>query len=230
MTEFHNKRFPGESDDYRMARNELLAAEIDLRRRVADVATLRQKLPPGGAIKEDYVFEEEPGDLSQQDHVGQSNFSDLFAADKDTLVIYSFMYDDAGDPCSMCTAFLDNLNASAPAITQRVNLAIVAKAPIKKIRNFARQRDWHDLRLLSSANNSYNIDYAAETPDGGQIPPLNVFTKSAEGICHAYSTELLYAKSEPGQHFRHVDSIWPIWNMLDFVPGGRGTDWYPQIR
>ncbi|MHA1571808.1 MAG: DUF899 family protein [Alphaproteobacteria bacterium] len=230
MTEFHNERFPGESDTYRAARNELLAAEIDLRRRVAKVATMRHNLPPGGAIKEDYIFEKGGNDLAQQDNPTQTNFSDLFAADKNTLVVYSFMYDDMSDPCPMCTALLDNLDASAPFIAQRVNMAIVAKAPIKKIRDFARQRGWRNLRLLSSANNSYNIDYVAEHPDGGQIPPLNVFTKGPEGIRHAYCTELLYAKSEPGQHPRHVDSIWPIWNMLDLVPDGRGTDWYPQIR
>ncbi len=230
MTEFHDQRFPGESDDYRVARNALLAAEIELRRHVADVATMRQNLPSGGNIKEDYVFAEGAEDLSQLDPIAQTKCSDLFATDKDTLVIYSFMYDDTSDPCPMCTAMLDSLNASAPFVTQRVNMAIVAKAPIEKIRGFARQRDWRNLRLLSSANNSYNTDYAAETADGGQIPPLNVFTKGRDGIRHAYSTELLYAKSEPGQQPRHVDSIWPIWNMLDLVPGGRGADWYPQIR
>ena len=229
MTEFHNERFPGESDTYRAARNELLAAEIELRRHVAEVAAMRQNLPPGGGIKQDYVFEEGAKDIAEQDSIAQTNFSQLFAMGKDTLVIYSFMYDDTSDPCPMCTAMLDNLNASAPFITQRVNLAIVAKASIKRIRNYARQRDWQNLRLLSSGNNSYNIDYVAERPGGGQIPPLNVFTKSPEDIRHAYSTELLYAESEPRQHPRHVDSIWPIWNMLDLVPGGRGTDWYPQI-
>ena len=49
MTEFHNERFPGESDTYRAARNELLAAEIELRRHVAEVAAMRQTCPPAAA-------------------------------------------------------------------------------------------------------------------------------------------------------------------------------------
>jgi predicted dithiol-disulfide oxidoreductase (DUF899 family) len=28
---------------------------------------------------------------------------------------------------------------------------------------------------------------------------------------------------------RHVDSIWPLWNVFDLTPDGRGTDWYPRL-
>jgi len=48
--------FPGESAEYRAARDELLAAEIDLRRRTEAVAALRRELPPGGVVAQDYVF------------------------------------------------------------------------------------------------------------------------------------------------------------------------------
>jgi predicted dithiol-disulfide oxidoreductase (DUF899 family) len=43
-------RFPGESPDYRHARDELLKAEIDFRKRVEDLAALRRKLPLGGEV------------------------------------------------------------------------------------------------------------------------------------------------------------------------------------
>jgi predicted dithiol-disulfide oxidoreductase (DUF899 family) len=23
--------------------------------------------------------------------------------------------------------------------------------------------------------------------------------------------------------------IWPLWNLLDFTPEGRGADWYPSL-
>ncbi len=38
MAHLHTFRFPGESDSYRSTRDELLQAEIDLRRRVEEVA------------------------------------------------------------------------------------------------------------------------------------------------------------------------------------------------
>jgi predicted dithiol-disulfide oxidoreductase (DUF899 family) len=64
-------RFPGENDIYRRARNQLLQAEIDLRRRVEEVAALRRQLPMGGEIPENYVFEEGVADLSdtQKDRI-----------------------------------------------------------------------------------------------------------------------------------------------------------------
>jgi hypothetical protein len=50
--------FPGESDEYRVARDELLARERDLRRALEDVAIARRALPPGGKVPDDYVFRE----------------------------------------------------------------------------------------------------------------------------------------------------------------------------
>ncbi len=28
---------------------------------------------------------------------------------------------------------------------------------------------------------------------------------------------------------RHVDLLWPLWNLFDLTPEGRGTDWYPKL-
>ena len=30
-------------------------------------------------------------------------------------------------------------------------------------------------------------------------------------------------------HARHIDLLWPLWNVLDLTPEGRGTDWYPKL-
>jgi predicted dithiol-disulfide oxidoreductase (DUF899 family) len=81
-----------------------------------------------------------------------------------------------------------------------------------------------NLRLLSSRNNSYNRDYHAESPDGEQSPVLNVFTRDGGGIRHRWATELMSAPRDEGEEPRHLDSIWPIWNVLDMTPGGRGSD------
>lgn len=52
----HKARFPGESDEYRRARDELLDAEIALRRQVEAVAAQRRALPLGGPVPVDYPF------------------------------------------------------------------------------------------------------------------------------------------------------------------------------
>ena len=172
-------RFPGESREYREARSRLLAAEIELRRMTERVAAQRRALPRGGAVPEDYVFEEAaPG-------AGQVRFSELFAPGKDTLVVYSFMFPRfsgdtrpgpaegetarlprAGTPCPSCTSILDSLDGAAGHLASRLNLVVAAKSDPARIRAFARERGWRHLRLMSSRNNTYNRDYHAEARDG----------------------------------------------------------------
>ncbi len=43
-------RFPNESDEYRRARDALLAEEIELRRHIERVAEQRRALPAGGTV------------------------------------------------------------------------------------------------------------------------------------------------------------------------------------
>jgi predicted dithiol-disulfide oxidoreductase (DUF899 family) len=223
-------RFPGESADYRAARDALLAAERDLRQQVEQVAELRRKLPLGGELPEDYAFEEGAADLADATTVVRVKLSDLFREGLDTLALYNFMYGPAmKQACPMCTSFLDSLNGTAPHAAQRLNLAVVAKSPIGRIREFARRRGWHNLRLLSSAGNTYNRDYHGESADGGQMPVLSLFVRRGGRIYHSYSTELAFAPPEPGQNQRHIDMMWPLWNLLDLTPEGRGADWYPRL-
>lgn len=229
MGPFHDKRFPGESEAYRKRRDELLNAEIELRRQIEEVARMRRDLPPGGPIPEDYRFEEGGADLDDRETVREVRLSELFREGKTTLLVYSFMFaPDAETPCTSCTSILDGLNGQARHFLDRINFVAVAKAPIRMFREWARQRGWDHLRLLSSYRNTYNRDYFGESEQGAQWPALNVFVNAGDGIRHFYNTELLYAPSEEGQNARHVDLIWPLWNLLDYTPEGRGTDWYPR--
>ena len=218
----HSIRFPGERDSYRAARNELLEAEMELRRNIEAVAARRRQLPLGGRVEQDYVFDQSGG--------GKVQLSELFADGKDSLIIYSYMYGpQMAQPCVSCTSILDALDGEAPHVMQRANFFVVAKSPIERIMKFTTERGWRNLQLLSSANNTYNRDYHAESEKGDQLPALNVFVKRDGAIHHFYNTELLYAPSEPGQDGRHVDQIWPLWNLFDFMPEGRGEKWYPRL-
>jgi predicted dithiol-disulfide oxidoreductase (DUF899 family) len=213
--------FPNESSDYRRARNALLEAEIALRRQVEAVAAQRRALPLGGEAGEDYVFEGEEG---------PARLSELFG-DKPSLVVYSYMYGPNMErPCPSCTSMLDGLDGQAPHISQRSALAVVAKSPLPRILDFARARGWRNLRLLSSAQNSYSRDYKGEDAEGGQWPILNVFTRRDGKVFHAWSSELAFAGRDPGQDPRHIDLIWPLWNVLDTTPEGRGAGWRPSLE
>ncbi len=236
--------FPGESAEYRAARDRLLEQEIELRRAMEAVAEARRRLPPGGIVPQDYVFQAQgPGGGP-----AEVRLSELFALGKDSLVIYSMMFPrDPGDdrpgpdrgqtallplaegPCPSCTAFLDQLDGAAEHASQRVNLAVAGKAPIERILTFATERGWRRLRLLSTAETTYNRDYLAETPDGEQLPMLNVFHRDGDTIRHFWGSELFYAPTDPGQETRHVGTLEPLWNLFDLTPEGRGTDWDEQL-
>ena len=56
-------KFPNETREYRAARDALLQAEIELRRKLEAVASLRRELPAGGQLPEDYVFDSQDGEM-----------------------------------------------------------------------------------------------------------------------------------------------------------------------
>jgi len=236
--------FPGESADYRAARDRLLDEEIELRRATETVAASRRSLPPGGVIKQDYVFHG-PGPDGAPMGV---KLSDLFDPGKNSLVIYNFMFPrDPSDtspgpalgntallkleegPCPSCTALLDQLDGAAEHARQQINLVVVAKTSLPRLLNFAEERDWRRLRLLSSAANTYNRDYHGETVEGFQRPMLNVFHRDRDTIRHFWASELLYAPTDGDQDPRHVGTIEPLWNLFDLTPEGRPSDWYEQL-
>ncbi|WP_129666156.1 DUF899 family protein [Phytoactinopolyspora endophytica] len=240
-----NISFPGESPEYRAARDRLLQQEIELRRAMEAVAAARRELPPGGIVPEDYAFQGVGANGAPTD----VRLSELFAPGKDSLVIYSFMFPrHAGDerpgpatgqtallplaegPCPSCTALLDQLDGAAEHVTQRVNFAAVGKAPLSHILTFAEERGWRRLRLLSSATNTYKRDYHSETADGSQMPMLNVFHRDGETIRHVWGSELLYAPADPGQDPRHTGTLEPLWNMFDLTREGRPADWEEQLH
>jgi predicted dithiol-disulfide oxidoreductase (DUF899 family) len=133
-------------------------------------------------------------------------------------------------PCASCTAFIDQLDGAAEHASQHINLAVAAKSPIERIVAFGRERGWRRIRLLSSARNSYNRDYLAETGEGDQQPMLNVFHRDGESIRHFWGSELFYAPEDPGEDPRHVGTLEPLWNLYDLTPEGRGSDREEQLR
>jgi predicted dithiol-disulfide oxidoreductase (DUF899 family) len=221
--------YPGESAQYRAARDRLLEQEIQLRRDMEAVAAARRALPPGGVVPEDYVFQE-PEDV---------RLSELFAPGKDSLAIYSFMFPrDPGDdrpgardgPCPSCVALLDQLDGAALHVEPKMNFAVVAKAPAEQLLAFGEERGWRHLRLLSSHDNTYNHDYHGETAEGDQRPLLNVFHRDGDTIRHFWGSELFYAPTEPDQDPRHVGPLEPSWNLFDLTREGRDVNWDEQLR
>jgi predicted dithiol-disulfide oxidoreductase (DUF899 family) len=233
-----NLTFPGESAEYRRARDQLLDDEIELRRAMERVAVARRALPPGGTVPEDYEFVGADGRV---------RLSGLFGGHT-SLAIYHWMFPrHAGDdrpappsgplatwpleatPCPSCTALLDQLDGAAAHVAQNLGLVVVAGVPFARMAVVAEDRGWRNLRLVSSAGNTFRRDYHGDG-EHGPDPMLNVFTRAGDGtVRHSWSSELLFAPTDPGQDPRHLGTLEPLWNLFDLTPEGRPDGWDEQL-
>jgi predicted dithiol-disulfide oxidoreductase (DUF899 family) len=176
--------FPNESPEYRAARNKLLQREVALRREMEAVAAEIRALPPGGAVPEDYEFDQ----IAADGRPGKVRMSELFRPGTDALILYHFMFPRhcsdtrpgprsgplahlplAEGPCPSCTALLDNWEGAVPHVEGLgANIAAVAKAPIERVAAFAAHRGWRNLKLLSAANTASNAIIMARMKRGSK--------------------------------------------------------------
>ncbi|MEG9437707.1 DUF899 family protein [Edaphobacter sp. HDX4] len=218
MVATNKAHFPGESAQYRRARNALLVEEIELRRQIERVAAQRRALPEGGEIPKDFELVSESG---------VAGLSSLFG-EKDTLLVYSMMFGPQRTaPCPMCTSFLAAFNGEAVNLRQRVAVAVTARSPIERLLEFKRQRSFAHLPFVSDGSGEYTRTYVnAEDAD---VPGFAVFTRRDGVVRHFYSGEMSGEMADPGQDPRGAPDLDPMWLMLDLTPGGRGKDWYPKL-
>jgi predicted dithiol-disulfide oxidoreductase (DUF899 family) len=137
-------RYPNESREYRDARDRLLKDEQELIDRVKSVAARRRDLPLGGQLKADYTFQ-----WANDGKVGKRvKFSELFT-DKDTLLLYSFMFGPNWDkPCPSCTSLVDGFDRASYQVTRDAAFVAIAKAPAKPINAWAKERGWSQIAGL----------------------------------------------------------------------------------
>jgi predicted dithiol-disulfide oxidoreductase (DUF899 family) len=201
--------YPNETREYRAARDALLKDEEELLEKTLSVAEKRRRLPLGGQLKEDYVFQ-----WASDGKVGQRvKFSELFG-DTSTLLIYSFMFGPGWDnPCPSCTSLMDGFDRTSYQVTRHAAFVAIAKAPAERIHAWAKQRGWSQIALVSGLQSPYQADYRCQKEsDDMQLPVMHVFRKKDGKIHHFWGTETMEG---------HMDTVWPYWNLMDFTPEGR---------
>jgi predicted dithiol-disulfide oxidoreductase (DUF899 family) len=212
-------RRPNESDEYRAARQELLVNEIELRRQADRVASLRRGLPLGGEVPADYRFVGEDG--------SEVSMTDLFG-DHDTLIIYSYMFGPQREaPCPMCTSLMGGIDHKVADIRQRVAIAFTARSPIERLIEAKAARGWRSLPVYSDTSGDYTRAYVS--PDDGDMPAYNVFSRRESVVRLSWGDEITFDMADPGQDPRGAVEMDPLWLLLDTTPAGRGTDWYPSL-
>ena len=203
----------GASDEYRAARRKLAEAEMALRDQVEAVAALRRALPAGAALP-DFVL---TGD-------GSVRLSELFGEHRELVVYHLMFHPDDAEPCPMCSMWVDGFHGVAKHLTQRAAVAVIAKAPIDKLREYGRRRGWQGIPLVSAHDSDLPRVLGVEGSRGGQFPAVTVFARDDDGgIRHVYTQSADFGDGSG----RGIDLLSPVWQVWDLLPSGR-EDWHPH--
>lgn len=213
-------------DEWLDARKALLAREKELTHQRDALNRARRELPMV-EIEKDYVFEGPEGRVT---------LHDLFEGRRQ-LIIYHFMLDpDHDEGCVGCSFLADNLPRLEHLHARRTTLAMVSRAPWKKIVPFRDRMGW-TVPWYSSCGSDFNYDFHvtidrergstewnytdilqswSDAPKDykGELPGISVFVRDGRRIFHSYST---YA--------RGLEMVLPTSHFLDLTPFGRGEGW-----
>ena len=215
-----SKPFPGDSAEYRDARTKLLAEEIELRRQIQRVAAMRRELPPGGEAQ-DYRFVNADGK--------EVGLADLFGR-HDTLFTYFWMYGPQRErPCPMCTSFVGSLDIPTPDIEQRIAITIIGRSPVARQLAFARERGWSNLQFFQTVGDDFPRDYRGLNAEGREDPIVAVWQRRGDKVNLFWAAEGGASTADPGFDPHLAPDPTPLWTVLDWTPGGRGTNWYPKL-
>jgi predicted dithiol-disulfide oxidoreductase (DUF899 family) len=198
---------------WRAAREALLVKEKKLTRARDELAAERRRLPMM-PVEPDYVFAGPKGPV---------RLLDLFEGHPQ-LLLYHFMFAPGvgGWPsagCPGCSMYLDNLGrfALTHLNARDASFAVVSLAPLENIEAYRQRMQW-PVTWVSSADNTFNVDFGLSTPQGEQHG-LSVFVRDGEQIFRTYFTSA-----------RGLETVATVWNLLDLTPFGRQEEWEDTPR
>jgi predicted dithiol-disulfide oxidoreductase (DUF899 family) len=188
--------------------------------RARDALAAERRRLPRVRIAKHYEFKGPSGVVS---------LADLFEG-RTQLLLYHFMFGpnrDAG--CPGCSMVLDQICPLPHLHARDTSFAVVSRAPIEKIEAYRKRMGW-DVPWVSSFASDFNFDFGRgpKAPDpkqdqDGEMFGLSVFLQDEGEIYRTYFTT-----------HRGVETLGPVWTLLDLTPLGRQEDWedspegYPQ--
>ncbi len=220
-------------DEWRVAREELLAKEKELTKARDELNTARRQLPMV-EIESDYVFE---------GTAGEASLLDLFEGRRQ-LIIYHFMFDPNWDEgCSSCSSGADEVSEGLleHLHSRDTTLAYVSRAPLTKLEPFKQRKGW-TFPWYSSYDSDFNYDFHV-TLDESVAPieynyrttsdhekagtsyyvegeqPIerhghSCFLRDGDSVFHTYST-----------YGRGAEMVGGSYYFLDLTALGRQEDW-----
>jgi predicted dithiol-disulfide oxidoreductase (DUF899 family) len=190
--------------------------------RMHDALAAERRRLPRTRIDKDYVFEGPAGKLK---------LADLFEGRRQ-LILYHFMFGALQEVgCDGCSLVLDQICHLAHLHARDTSFAAISRAPIEKIEAYRKRMGW-TVPWVSSFGTSFSHDFGLgyETPKEGEYQDgemfgLSVFIRDGREIFRTYFTSR-----------RGIESLGPVFTLLDLTPLGRQEDWedspegYPQTK
>jgi predicted dithiol-disulfide oxidoreductase (DUF899 family) len=128
----------------------------------------------------------------------------------------------------MCTSFVGSLDIPAIDIEQRIAIAVIGRSPVARQLAFARERGWRNLKFYQTVGDDFARDYRALV-DGDEWAAVLVWKRRGDKVHLFWAAEGGPETADPGQDPHLAPDPTPLWNVLDWTPGGRGSDWYPKL-
>ena len=212
------------------ARQRLLEKEKEFTR-LRDQLSAERRALPWLRIDKEYAFEGSNG---------RETLAQLFG-DCSQLVVYHFMFaPDWEAGCKSCSFWADNFNGITAHLRARdVAFAAVSRAPLPRLRAFARRLGW-TFKWVSSNDSDFNYDFGVsfkpETLKRGEasynFAPLSAFRTKGAPIRNFAPSDMpgisVFAKDESGAIYRTystygrgLDMLNNAYHYLDLVPKGR---------
>lgn len=190
-------------DEWKAAREKLLAEEKALMKAKDRLAAKRRRLPVM-EVNRDYTFLGVDGNV---DLLG------LFRGRRQ-LIVYRFFYapDVENWPdgaCSGCSLFADTVVHPAHLAARDTTLVFVTAAPMEKIARLRERMGWNHIPFLSLPDDRFSRDFGVKEHFG-----INVFIRDGDRVFRAYFL-----------NGRGIEDVGPVWSFLDMTPLGRQETW-----
>jgi predicted dithiol-disulfide oxidoreductase (DUF899 family) len=208
-------------EEWEGARAKLLEKEKAATKARDALAAERRRLPRV-RIEKQYEFEGPNGKVS---------LGELFEGRRQ-LLLYHFMFGPSNDAgCDGCSMVLDQICPLPHLHARDTSFAAVSRAPIGKIEAYRQRMGW-EVPWVSSFGTDFSHDFGLgpkqPQPDqhqDGEDFGLSAFIRDGGEIFRTYFTNR-----------RGVETLGPVWTLLDLTPLGRQETWedspegYPQTE
>jgi predicted dithiol-disulfide oxidoreductase (DUF899 family) len=233
----------GTREEWRAAREELLAREKEHTRLGDELARRRRELP-WVRVEKEYRFDTDGGTRT---------LAELFDG-RSQLLVYHFMFGPSYEAgCPTCSSIADSVDGVVPHVNARdVTMLFVSQAPLEKLQAYKRRMGW-SFPWVSSANNEFNVDLGYSSseeqtrkwvaPIFEQLPPIAAHNATSTGTdVTGYLTESFgfsafvlddgIAYQTYSTTGRGVEFLMGYYGILDRAPKGRdeGDAWQVWIR